>query len=284
MPLPQNQAQQQAYFRQLSQMDPGLRSFVAQQAIKEQKTVLPVPYWSTVQIHGAVAGNVLTVDTTVRKAFTYNIGGDMAAAGFAAGTIAQPCDTNLLRPGETLDNADVYIWGLAIELCPNSEPLLAAELWRQCIVEISTSGTQSIRLGTPGMFPSAGGLYGQGRSAAAQPNTTTAGALDGGQGATVGFVANGNPMGGNFMKFPQPFKWSSVGSNSGDSQLTVSITPNRVITIPLAATRAAVPVVAMVSPAAIEVATQPATEDFGTFCDLRVRLVAVSVGARGQNV
>lgn len=284
MAQPQNQAQNAALYRQLAAMDPALRAFVAKNAIQEQKTVLPVPYWSTVRIAGTVAANVLTVDTTVRKAFSYAIGGDMAAAGFAAGTIAQPADTNLLRQGETLDNADVWIWGLAIELCPNSESSLAGRLWRDCIVEISTSGTQSIRLGTLGMFPSAGGLYGQGRSFAMQPATNVAGANQGGQGATIGFVANGNPMSGNFQRFPQPFRWSSVGSNAGDSQLTISVTPNRTILETLLATRAAVTVVPAVTPGTIEPATQPATGDFGTFCDLRIRLVAVSVGARSQNV
>ena len=125
------------------------------------------------------------------------------------------------------------------------------------------------------MFPSAGGLYGQGRSFAAEPAFDSAGPSDGGAGAPVGFVANGNPMGGNFMRFPQPFKWSSVGSNEGNSQLTITITPNRAIAIPLAVTRAAA--------AGIAAYTQPATGALGTFCDFRLRLVAVSTGARGQN-
>lgn len=281
---PQNEAQAQAYYKALANMDPGLRAFVAQQAIKQQRTVLPVPYWSTVRIGGTVAANVLTVAAAQpRKAFSYAIGQDMTAAGFTT-TNAEAADTNLLRAGETLDNADVYIWGLAIELCANSEPALAARLFRECIVEISTSGTQSIRLGTLGMFPSAGGLFGTGTSRILQPSTNTAAPQDGGVGGQVGFIANGNPMGGNFMRFPQPFKWSSVGSNQGDSQLTITITPNRAITLALAATRAAVAVVAMVTPGTIEPATQPATGDQGTFCDFRVRLVAVSVGNRGQNV
>lgn len=282
MASPQDQAKQQQYFRQLAAMDPNLRAFVAAQAIKEQKTVLPVPYWSTVRIAGTVAGNVLTVAATTRKAFSYQIGQDMTAAGFTA-TTAEGAETNLLQASQTLDNADVWIWGLAIELCPNSEPLLAQRLWRECLVELSTSGTQSIRLGTLGMFPSAGSLYGVGQSFIGQPPTNQKGAADGGYGSNVGSLSNGNPMAGNFMKFPQPFKWSSIGSNAGDSQLTVSITPVRAITHALAATRAAVPVVAAVTPGTIEVATQPATGDRGTFCDLRVRLIAVSVSNRSQN-
>jgi len=274
MPSPQNQAAQAANFRRLAQMDPEFRSFVASQAIKEQKTVLPVPYWSTVRIAGTVAANALTVAATTRKAFAYQIGQDMTVAGFTS-TVAEGAETNLLQASQTLDNADVWIWGLSIELCGNSEPLLAARLWRECLVELSTSGTQSIRLGTLGMFPGAGGLYGVGRSFAGEPSLAEAGAQDGGVGSNVGFSANGNPMGGNFMRFPQPFKWSSVGSNAGDSQLTVSITPVRSIVIPLAVDRAAA--------AGIAAYTQPITGGLGTFCDLRVRLVAVSVSNRSQN-
>ncbi len=282
MSSPQDQARQAQLFQALARVPADVRGLIASEAIKEQRTVLPVPYWSTARIAGTVAANVLTVDTTTRKAFSYAIGQDMTIAG-AAGIVAQPCDTNLLRAGETLDNADVWIWGLAAELCPNSEPTLAARLWRDCVVEISLNGTQSIRLGTLGMFPSAGGLYGSGRSFSAQPATNEKGAPDGGEGAHVSYLANGNPMGGNFMRFPQPFKWSSVGGGKGDSSLTISVTPNRAIAIALAATRAAVAVVAMVTPGTIEVATQPATEALGTFCDIRFRLIAVSVGQRSQN-
>ncbi len=282
MAPPQDQAAQAANYRRLAAMDPQFRAFVAAQAIKEQKTVLPVPYWSTVRIAGTVAANVLTVAATPRKAFAYQIGQDMTVAGFTA-TTAEGADTNLLQASQTLDNADVWIWGLAVELCPNSEPELAQRLWRECLVELSTSGTQSIRLGTLGMFPSAGGLYGTGQSYIGQPPTNQRGAPDGGVGALISSMSNGNPMAGNFMKFPQPFKWSSIGSNAGDSQLTVTITPVRAITKTLAPTRAAVAVVAAVTPGTIEVATQPATGDRGTFCDLRVRLIAVSVSNRSQN-
>jgi len=282
MAPPQDQAAQAANFRRLAAMDPQFRAFVASQAIKEQKTVLPVPYWSTVRIAGTVAANVLTVAPTTRKGFAYQIGQDMTVAGFTA-TVAEGAETNLLQASQTLDNADVWIWGLAIELCPNSEPLLAERLFRECLVELSTSGTQSIRLGTLGMFPGAGGLFGAGHSFLGQPPTNELGAADGGIGALVASMSNGNPTSGNFMRFPQPFKWSSIGSNQGDSQLTVSITPVRQITIPLAATRAAVPVVPAVTPGTIEVATQPATGDRGTFCDFRIRLVAVSVSNRSQN-
>lgn len=275
---PANQAQQAELFRQLANLPPDLRAFIANQAVKEQRTVLPIPYWSTVRAlasHAAGPPVVLTVDQTPRKAFQYAIGNDMQVAGFAAGTAAQPCDTNLLRAGETLDGADVFIWGLAAELGTTSEPVIAAELWRNAIVELSLNGTQSIRLGTLGMFPSAGGLYGAGRSFVIEPDLATPGGGDGGA-PLVGYMSNGNPMAGNFLRFPQPFKWQATGKGS-DASLSVIVTPNRTIAITCAAARAAA--------AGISAYTPPAASgDKGTFADIRFRLVAVAVSPRSPNV
>jgi hypothetical protein len=273
-PVEQQRAQQ--INAMIARLPPEVRAKIVQDGAREAKTVLPVPYWSTVRIRGTVAANTLTVDTSSRKAFAYAVGQPMDVAGFAASTIAQFSDTNLLKQGETLDNANVWIWGLAAELYPNSDPVLAARLWRESIVELSLNGTTSIKLGTLGMFPSAGGLYGQGQSALVMPSEPVTGANDGGQGATVGFVANGNPMGGNFLKFPQPFKWSSVGGGGSDANLSVIVTPTRAITIPLAATRAA-------AAGTTGAYTQPSTGDAGTFCDIRFRLISVAVSERSVN-
>jgi hypothetical protein len=259
----------------IARLPPEVRSAIVAAGAKDARTVLPVPMWSTVRVRGTVAANALTIDTTSRKAFQYAVGQDMTIAGFP-GTIAQFCDTNLLRAGETLDNANVWIWGLAAELCPNSDPVVASRVWRDSIVELSLNGTTSIKLGTLGMFPSAGGLYGAGTSFLAMPTEATTAPQDGGQGSQVGYVANGNPMGGNFLKFPQPFKWSSVGGGGSDSSLSVIVTPNRTITIPLAATRAAA--------AGVGQYTQPATGDLGTFVDIRFRLISVAVSERSVNI
>ena len=103
----------------IASLPADVRAAIAADSIGQQRTILPVPFWSTVRLQAArTAGPpvVLTIDTTPRKAFQYAIGQDMTVAGFTS-TTAQPCDTNLLRAGETLDNADVYVWGLAAELC-----------------------------------------------------------------------------------------------------------------------------------------------------------------------
>lgn len=269
-------AQNAALAQQVLNVPPAVRAAIVNSAGLDARTVLPVPYWSTVRIRGTVAANTLTVDTSPRKAFQYSVGQDMQVAGFAAGTVAQNADTNLLRAGETLDNADVWMWGLAAELCTNSEPLLAAQIWRECDVQLSLNGTTSIRLGTLAMFPGAGGLYGIGQSALAAPPLNVSGmGADGGNGAAFGSIANGNPMAGNFLKFPQPFKWGALGKGGSDAQLSIIVTPNRAISIPLAATRAAA--------AGVAPWTQPATGGVGTYVDIRFRLVSVSVSDRSVN-
>lgn len=269
------QAQNRAAMNaEIARLPPAVRAQIVADGLAEARSVLPVPYWSTVRVAGTVAANALTVDTSVRKAFQYQIGQAMDVAG-RAGVAAQYCDTNLLRAGETLDGADVYIWGLCIELCSNgADPRLAGEVWRDSSVTLSFNGTQSIQVGTLSMFPSAGGLYGVGNSNLVLPTIATTGIGDSGPGSQFGYICNGNPMAGNFLKFPQPFKWAATGGP--DAQLSVNITPNRTITIPLAATRAAA--------AGIGQYTQPVTGAYGTFIDLRVRLVSTSVARRSTNL
>lgn len=278
MASPQNQAYKAELYRQLANVPADVRQLIAADAVDDQRTVLPVPYWSTVRLLATRAAGppvVLTVDTTTRRAFQYSIGSDMQIAGFAAATIAQSCDTNLLRNGETLDNSDVWVWGLAAELCPNSEPLLAHLAWRECTVEFSLNGTTSIRLGTLGMFPSGGGLYGTGRSFIQEPAIPQSGGVDGG-GVQTGVLSNGNPLAGSFLRFPQPFKWTGVGKGS-DSSLSVLVTPNRALAVTCAVARAAAAGIAAYTPPA-------AAGNLGTFVDIRFRLIAVSVGKRSQNI
>ena len=274
---PADQARKAQLYNQLAQVPAELRQFIAAEAVKTQKTVLPVPYWSTVRLLSSRAAGppvVLTIDTTPRKAFQYCIGQDATVGGFSS-TIATPAETNLLRAGETLDGATVWIWGLAAELCTNAEPLIAAQAWRDSVVDLSLNGTQSIRLGTLAMFPAAGGLYGAGRSFVAEPALAQSGGVDGGQGATVGYLANGNPMAGNFMRFPQPFKWNGTGKGA-DASLSVIVTPQRTMTFTCAVARAAAAGVAAYTPPA-------AAGNAGTFIDIRFRLVAVAIGDRSDN-
>jgi len=276
---PVQAAQRAAMARQIAQLPPDVRAALVEAGLQDARAILPVPYWSTVRFQASIAAGppvVYTIDTTPRKAFQYAIGQTMVIAGFDD-DVAALCETNLLRPGETRDNSDVWIWGLSAELCTNSEPLLAAQLWRHCSVEISLNGTTSIPLGTLNMFPAAGGLYGSGRSFLEEPPLNQSGGDDGG-GTQVGYLSNGNPMAGNFLRFPQPFKWSSVGSNTPDSQLSIIVTPCEQIVVTAALARAAddSPQVAAYTPPAAE-------GDLGTFVDIRFRLQSVSVAKRSVN-
>jgi hypothetical protein len=277
---PMSAAEQAMVDRQIAGLHPRVRAAIAQAAAQSQRTVLDIPYWSTVRLAAAVAAGppvVLTVDTTPRKAFQYAVGQDMGVAG-RPGVLATYADTSLLRAGETLDNQDVWIDGLCLEVCPNSEPALVGALFRETLVEISLNGTQSIKLGTINMFPGGGGPYGIGQSASAEPDLQTTGIIDGGGGTPYGYVQNGNPMAGNFYKFKkgQGFKWSAIGSGNSDASLSLIFTPTRQIVDTLALARAAAAGVAPWTPPA-------AAGDPGTFLDIRARLVSTAVGRRSVN-
>lgn len=287
---PADQARQAQLFRALASLPPDVRAFIGEQYAGTQISVLPLPYWSSVRFQATRAAGppvTFTIDTTTRKAFAYAIGQDMTVAGYtAAARTATPADTNLLRQNETRDNADVWIWGMAAYLTPDSEPALARRVWKETEVDISLNGTQSIPLGTLEMFPGAGGLYGQGTTYLKVPSAQASGPTDTetGEGAKMSFVQNGNPMAGNFFRLPQPFKWAAVGSAGTDSSLVLSCTPYRQI-VESSLARTAVAVVAMVSPQIIGGYTPPAaTGDPGTFVDVRWHLICVAVAKRSVNV
>jgi hypothetical protein len=272
------EAAKQAQMNQIiAALPPEVRAAIVAAGVQDAKAVLPVPYWSTVRFAPTItaATNAFIAAQNPRKAFQYAIGGQAQVAGFAAAYQPQPDDTNLLRPGETLDNADVWIYGLAAELCPNSDAKIAMEVWRNAWVELSLNGTTSIRLGTLGMFPSAGGLYGQGLSQILLPPISdTGGGIDGGPGATVTAMANGNPMGGNFLRFPQPFKWCGIGTGGADAQLTVLVNLGQDVNIPIVASRAA--------GAGVAAWTSPTTDNVAPV-DIRFRLISVSISKRSVN-
>jgi hypothetical protein len=282
-PNPAEEAQRQRLFQQLANLPPDIRAFIAQQYNVSQISVLPLPYWSRVRFNAARTGAgpfTYTVDTSERKAFAYPIGQSRVIAGFPTGN-ATLADTNLLKQSETRDNADVWIWGIAANLLPGSDGDIAGGVWRETSVQISLNGTQSIPLGTLEMFPGAGGLYGVGEAKLRAPATNVAGGADDGEGARISFLQNGNPMAGNFFRLPQPFKWASVGTAGADSSLVITCKPERTVTA-TATDRAAVPVVAMVTPGTIEPFTSP--EDGAVFVDVGFHLVCVAVAKRSVNV
>ncbi len=289
--VPQNPAtesQRQRLFQQLASLPPDVRAFIGQQYGESQISVLPLPYWSAMRFQAAVAGAgpfTYTIDTTTRIAFAYARGQSPAIAGFpAAYGNATEAETNLLKANETRDNSDVWIWGVAAHLSPDSEPALARRVWRDTDVQISLNGTQSIPLGRLEMFPGAGGLYGSGPTFLRAPDGITAGpGVDGGVGAQMGFVGNGYPAAGNFFRLPQPFKWAAVGSAGADSSLNISCTPRRTI-VESAIARAAIPVTANITSVGTEAFTPPVANAMGTYVDVIWHLICVAVSKRSVNV
>jgi hypothetical protein len=275
-PSASEQAHAMQLIQQLANTNPALRSQMAKMAQQDQRVILPVPYWSVVTFQAAPVAGVITIDTVRRAGFQYAQGQDMSVAG-ATGTVATYADTNIQRAGETLSNADVWIYGVCVEIEPGSEPKIIESLWKDAFLDLSTDGQNSIRLGTPAMFPSAGGLYGRGFSACVLPAINVTGqATDLGQGAEIAYIANGNPIAGSFIRFPQPFKWGAIGAGGADASLTIGVTLAKTLTLTLPVARAAA--------AGVAAYTRPANlGDPGTFAKLRLRLVAQSVNKRSMN-
>jgi hypothetical protein len=276
---PAEQAQMMTLIRQAAGMSPELRAQLAQMAVDDQRVVLQLPYWSVIEFSATPDTGVITIDTKRRAAFQYAQGQDMGGAG-AAGKLATYSDTNLQRQGETLSNADVYIYGVCVEPLPGSEPLILEALWDDGFLDLSTDGQNSVRIGTPAQFPAAGGLYGAAQSADVLPDVQTSGIVtDGGPGASKSYLSNGNPMAGNFKRFPSPFKWGGVGQGGSDAALSIgmTLTRPRVITLPTARTAGA----AGIAPGGY---TQPsAAGDYGTWARLRISLITQSFNRRSQN-
>lgn len=242
------------------------------------KAVLSFPYYSTVRLKTTRSGAgpfTYTGDLAVKKAFSYKIGDVMDAAGFPAGTIATKAETNLLKASETRDNADVMIYGFSIHLRKN-DPKLAYKFFRECVVELALSGTDTYQLGILDFFPQAGGLYGQ------QRTLLEAGQLVETSGPLTGFMSNGNPNAGSWFGLPDPLLWESVGSGKKDTSLIVSITPQRAIT-ETSTDRAAVAGAAPGASGRVEAFTSPADAADGTFVDLTIRCHSVSISERSTN-
>ena len=283
----QDEVQRMRNAAYIANLPPDVRAQIQDNYSGSQLTVLPLPYWSTVRFQSVRAAGPpvsFAVAAGERKAFAYAIGQSLQIAGFnAAYGNALESETNLLRQSETRDNADFWIWGIGCYLTPESEPALARRIWRDTSVRISLNGTTQIPLGTLEMFPGAGGLYGQGVSFIKSPEINTPGAVDNGTGAIMPFVNNGNPMAGDFLRLNQPFKWASVGNNGADSTLVMSFILQRGVTETSALARAGV-AAGTVNMTASAFTPPAADGDLGTFVDVRVHLIGVSVSKRSVNV
>jgi hypothetical protein len=276
-PTPQQAAYLQNLRAATSHVPGSIRRTIQDAALASQRTVTSLPYWSTVRFQAARAGAYtysISAGTSL-KAFSYGIGGNAVGAGFASSVSPTLAETNLTKASETLDNADVFIWGLAFEICPGGMPDLAAAIWRNTSVQLSLSGTDTLRVGTLHKYPSAGGLFG------VAPSVANAGFLNSPQGVDLSYLQNGNPMGGNFGRFSQAFRWNAAGSAAKDTSLVISLTVENAISI-TGADRVAV---AGAAPGASgQVTAFTAATQAEAYLDVRCYLISESLSHRSQNI
>lgn len=245
-------------------------------------TMLTFPIWSYIRFVASLAAGppvVATIDTTPRVGFSYGVGALMTAAGQAA-VAATQADTNLQNPGQTRDQADVFIFGLSAELDPRSDGALVPEVFMETDVQISTNANTQIPLGKLEMFPQSGGLFGAGQSALKAPQLETPGLVDGGQGVVIPYQSNGNPTSGSFYRLDAPIFWAGLGVGP-DSNLALTCTPRRTITKTAAAVRAAG--VAGGTYSGAPAPYTPPSVAGSVFVGITWRLAAVSVQTRGVN-
>ncbi len=245
-------------------------------------TLLSYPIWSYTRfIATLVAGPpvVATINQTPRVAFSYGVGGTMDAAGQPA-VVATQADTNLQNPGQTRDQADVFIYGLSAHLDPRSEASMVGDLFAETDVQISTNANTQIPLGKLHMFPQAGGVFGAGQSAMKAPGTAHQGLVDGGEGVQQPFMSNGNPTAGSYVRLDAPIFWAGLGVGP-DSNLQLTCTPRRAITRTAALARVAGAAGATYNGEPL--AYTPPAAAGAIFVGIEWRLFAVSVQKRGVN-
>jgi hypothetical protein len=276
--------QRAAYLRRLQEVEqvPGpVRALIAQEVIDSQRAIKQVIYHSMIRVATARTGAgpfTYTANPGPRVAFSYKQGDPLVAAGFASGSVATAAETNLRSAGgQTNRNADVVIFGMGIEIMPISEPRLVAELVRFGFLTMTTDGGASTDfIGKLTDFPSGGALYG------AQHTKLEAGSLIESIGPVESFLANGNPMAGNWLMLKRAVRWNSAASKKPDSSLSVTLDLGQAISVS-ATDRAAVAGAAPGASGQVVAFTSPADLARGTFVDLRVKLLTIEVSDRGSN-
>jgi hypothetical protein len=249
-----------------------VREAIAKLALGSQKSVQEYPYHSVVRIGAARTGAgpfVYTVPQQTVKAFNYKVGDPLQSAGFpTAYGVATLAETNLVAGGsQTNRNSDVVIWGIAIELLPNSEIAIAEAVMRNTYLQLSLGGSITFDLGPISQFPCGGSLFGAKTSKLVQGPVNTS------QGDVLAQASNGYPTNANYYELPDPVIWEANRTGS-DSSLTLSFTTARSFAL-TAADR--------VAAAGVEPFTAPADGAEGTFADFRVVLRCVETAPRSKN-
>lgn len=242
--------------------------------------VLDLPVWSRIDFVPTLAAGVFDLDQIERLAFNYALGG--VIPGSTPERKATPADTNLKQASSTPNNWDWEMHGLAVYVIPaspstsiaGSNPVLLGKLIADMDLVLSLSNTNIWQLGNMDHYPAPGGLFGQQLDNNVTPDVLSS------FGERISYMSLGRPDAESFRHWNPIYTWSSQSSGDPDTLLTISCQPRREISIPQAATRAAI----AVTPGVTSVG-QPAftaAESIGVF--LKMVLMCRSVGKRSSNV
>lgn len=267
----QQQANAQERAARYIQQDPEAARLIASRALKSQKTVLNLPYWSTVRFLAPRTGSgpyVFTMATGVRKAFATGVGQDGAVAGFASGTIMTEAETNLGDANATRNGETVEIHGICAEIDPTASPTLVKHVMRNVALSLAIGGDTAPPLGRLSFFPQAGGLHGVGNDPLMTPGLTD-------NGFVHGALANGAPFATNFFKLGVPIVWQ--GANKGtDTAFNILCDLKRSLAVTVTERAAAA--------GTTTAFTAIADGAVGSYVDVTFRLVGMRIGDRSSNV
>jgi hypothetical protein len=250
--------------------NPNAATFLVQQGLKSQKTVLNLPYWSTVRFRAVRTGAgpyTFTLSAGVRKAFSTYIGGDGAVAGFASGTTMTEADTNLLDSNATRNGESVEIRGISAEIDAQASPTIVKHVFRNTSLSLQVGGDTAPPLGRLSFFPQAGGLHGMGNDVMILPAIAESGFVH-------GAITNGNPIASNYFPLQVPILWA--GANAGADTAFNILCDLKTALVLTTADRAAA--------AGIQAYTSPADGALGTYLDVTFRLHGTRAGKRSVNV
>ncbi|HUU44916.1 MAG TPA: hypothetical protein VM118_04220 [Acidobacteriota bacterium] len=221
-------AEQIRLAQQAARQNPAVARYIADRALKSQRSILSLPYYSRVVINTDVTSdagppvvNTYTIPQGLEVvAFGYAVNDDMGAGG-APGTIARYCDTNLSKRGETVSGQELDVHGISLQYGPTSDAVVAGMAANIMSVRVKVDGMDDLMLGPMGFAPGSGGLIG-GNTNLLVPATNRSR-------SDFHPPSNGEQRIDNFLPFPYPLKWKPSGQP--DSTLTVILRAERAAAI-----------------------------------------------------
>jgi hypothetical protein len=204
---------------------------------------ITLPYYSKGKVSaartsdGAGHFSYVVAAGTIVSFFSYGRGQPKLSAGFSANDgNASNSDTNILRPGETINGESLRITGLSFVIMPAGtdgaaattgpdlrlvDKNLVAALFSFCSLQCQINARGYLDFGPLILMPGAAGL--EGRAPTISDNNALAGSMIDG-----GFVNNGMPNAGNAFGFDAPIWWNDDGA---DSNITFNLRVDRNIVL-----------------------------------------------------